>query len=116
MHRNYHVVYSQTLINYMHILILAMQWLLSPEPVPEKPLAPIVEDLLMSQAYHEAQNKRTYLARALLLTPSLVEEIAVKTVGQRESHLWGLIRKNRLTASNFGCILKAIKNKRYAML
>ncbi|KAK3086688.1 hypothetical protein FSP39_022002, partial [Pinctada imbricata] len=35
------------------------------------------------------------------------------TAGQRNNHLWAMVRKNRLTASNFGPVLAAIRRNRF---
>jgi Viral alkaline exonuclease len=38
-----------------------------------------------------------------------VQDVAIKTTGQSKNQLWLLIRKNKVTASSFGSILKAME-------
>ncbi|XP_046559284.1 uncharacterized protein LOC124268353 [Haliotis rubra] len=39
--------------------------------------------------------------------------IAKKTIGQRTNPLWCIVRKHRITASNFGAVLGCIRRNRY---
>lgn len=43
-----------------------------------------------------------------------VEEIFSQTVGQRNNSLWSIYRKGRITASNFGLVLKATTKQQYS--
>ena len=62
-----------------------MQWLLAPEPHNVLVEAKVVEDLILSAAYHAAENKQTWLRRALIVAPDAVERIAAATIGQRQN-------------------------------
>jgi hypothetical protein len=48
-----------------------------------------------------------------LLTQSQIEHVSIGTVDQRESTLWHSLRSERLTASNFGLVLSAVKRNSY---
>ena|SRR5664279_3221001 len=93
----------------------ALQWVLEPEPVGQLPFAPLplVEDLLLCSEYNAATDKRAWLEMMLYVSQRTAHHIATSTVGQRSNPMWALIRKNRLTASNFGSVLTAIRRNRY---
>ena len=82
------------------------RWLLSPETTEETdPIAPpLIEELLPLFA----SNKDLFLQR-VQVTPEQRQWVAEKTKEQRKSYFWGRYRRLRLTASNFGKVLKAIQ-------
>ena len=85
--------------------------MLAPEPVVRIKL-PLVEDLLLSESYINGDDPLTWLRRALIVGPDMIEQVVSETVGQRDNVLWGAVRKMRLTSSNFGPILGAINRNR----
>jgi hypothetical protein len=91
-----------------------MQWLLSPEPVEDDAdtVGPIVEEVILSEDFMQAEDREEYLAGKLALPQERIERLAEKTVGQRSNPNWSLLRKMRLTASNFGAILRALRTGR----
>jgi len=89
-----------------------LQWILAPELAQVSLDLPLVEDMLISVDYLQAYNKQTWLRRALVTSPTKIREIALATVGQRNNPWWSAVRKYRLTASNFGYILGAIRRNR----
>ncbi len=94
-------------------IILAMAWLLSPEPQQVAFPVPLVEDLLVSKNFTSATgNNIHWLRSALQVQADEIPRIAGATKGQRENPVWCSLRKLRFTASNFGDILKAVKKNR----
>ena len=86
-------------------------WLMCPEPAPAKPL-PIstVEEIIFSEEFLSIQGYQSqieYLHEKLKVNINLIPDIGGLTKGQRDNPLWHLVRKGRLTASNFGCVLNA---------
>lgn len=94
-------------------LSISMHWILSPEPAVPQLDVPCVEDLLLSDSYLESTNKIQWLKDKMAMTPEQIEQVAQLTAGQRNNHLWALVRKNRLTASNFGSALAALRRNRF---
>ncbi|KAL3279099.1 hypothetical protein HHI36_016613 [Cryptolaemus montrouzieri] len=74
-----------------------------------------VESIVFSQKFLEVDDKRMFLENALLVTEEVIKEISNKTVGQTSNENWLIIRKNRLTSSNFGPVLAAIKSGIYSI-
>ncbi|XP_048748498.2 uncharacterized protein LOC125681636 [Ostrea edulis] len=93
--------------------ITAMLWIVSKEPPSPTLDIPYVEDLLLGEAYTSATDKIQWLKTNLAIQREKIEQVAQLTVGQRNNHLWALVRKNRLTASNFGKVLAAIRRNRF---
>ena len=52
-------------------------------------------------------NKGQFLLGKLQITPELQTQIHQATIGQRQNPTWLLLRKGRLTASNFGVVLNS---------
>ncbi|XP_055997883.1 uncharacterized protein LOC125648452 [Ostrea edulis] len=88
-------------------------WIVSKEPPSPTLDIPYVEDLLLGEAYTRATDKIQWLKTNLAIQREKIEQVAQLTVGQRNNHLWALVRKNRLTASNFGKVLAAIRRNRF---
>ena len=84
-----------------------MAWILSPEPA--KPRSPIttVEDIILSEEFVESDLSLDYFLEKLKITEEKREEVHDATLGQRENPTWHMLRKGRLTASNFGDVLNA---------
>ena len=85
-------------------------WLLSPEPPAfnELPI-PTIEDIIFSEEF--LQTRGLQQLDCLVRRSRILEEDILKisriTVGQRDNPAWHLARRGRLTASNFGSVLKA---------
>lgn len=89
-------------------------WLLSPEPtIKLGSLIPNIEDIIFSKEYVESDNKQQYLTEKLAITEERIKEIERETVGQSSNSMWLIVRKNRLTSSNFGRILKSCLRSRF---
>ena len=84
------------------------RWLLSPEidntSDPRAP--PLIEELLPIFA----SDPSSFLEK-VKVTQEQQEYVAEKTKLQRKSQYWGMYRRLRLTASNFGMVLKSIDRK-----
>uniref|UniRef100_A0A8W8MLH2 YqaJ viral recombinase domain-containing protein n=1 Tax=Magallana gigas TaxID=29159 RepID=A0A8W8MLH2_MAGGI len=91
----------------------AMHWILVPEPPVTRLSLPIVEDLISSQEFISSENPIVWMKQKLMINEQQIQQIASLTIGQKDICLWSSVRKNRLTASNFGCVLAAIKRNRY---
>ncbi|XP_065063851.1 uncharacterized protein LOC135690270 [Rhopilema esculentum] len=85
------------------------RWLLSPEidntSDPRAP--PLIEELLPIFA----SDPSSFLEK-VKVTQEQQEYVAEKTQLQRKSQYWGMYRRLRLTASNFGMVLKSIDRKK----
>ena len=86
-------------------------WLLSPEPpVANKLPMPSIEEIIFSDEFLQArgsQGQLDCLVRRSKLDEHKIARISQLTVGQRDNPAWHLARRGRLTASNFGSVLKA---------
>jgi len=87
-------------------------WLLSPEPQVAKLPVPLVSDLMTKPAYSLADNKVEFIVKRLPISPEVIKQTALATCGQRENNFWGPVRRGRLTASNFGTVLKSVNSGR----
>lgn len=83
-----------------------MEWILQPEPCESGPPAPIIEDLLSSAEFVHSDMPMVWLRRALILSEEVITNTALATKGKRNNPMWSIIRKNRITASNFGAVLR----------
>ncbi|XP_022304500.2 uncharacterized protein LOC111111673 [Crassostrea virginica] len=90
-----------------------MHWILAPEPSSPKLCVPLIEDLISSQEFVDAEFPVTWIRQKLLVNNNQIQQIVTLTVGQKDNCLWSAVRKSRLTASNFGCVLAAIKRNRF---
>ena len=87
-------------------------WLLSPEPPPVSAGLPIptIEEIIFSEEFLKTrglQEQLDCLVRRCRISSEDIVKISDLTVGQRDNPAWHLARKGRLTASNFGVVLKA---------
>lgn len=86
-------------------------WLLSPEPPVANKLPMLsIEEIIFSDEFLRAkgsQEQLDCLIRRSKLDVHKIARISQLTVGQRENPVWHLARRGRLTASNFGSVLKA---------
>ncbi|KAJ8963998.1 hypothetical protein NQ314_005210 [Rhamnusium bicolor] len=88
-------------------------WLLSPEPTINEETVVDVEQLLFSEEYGNHGDKISFLKKKLSLTKDRIVEVQKLTVGQMNNPAWYIARKHRLTASNFGQVMKACKRGRF---
>ena len=86
-------------------------WLMSTEPATVSNLPiPTVEDIIYSEEFLKIQGSQQQidcLVRWAKIPDEYILKITDITVGQRNNPTWHLARRGRLTASNFGCVLKA---------
>ena len=81
-------------------------WLLSPEPEKSNVLPVItVEDIVLSEEFVNHVDKKSYLAEKLRVSEDQRIALNKATIGQQDNPCWHVIRKGRLTASNFGSVL-----------
>ncbi|KAK7907110.1 hypothetical protein WMY93_015722 [Mugilogobius chulae] len=89
-------------------------WILSPEsPQTFDQHVKTFDWILASSSYGDAEDKALHILSSLAVSPQEKEAIERATVGQAENALWMAYRKKRLTASNFGFVLAAVKRKSY---
>ncbi|XP_061587156.1 uncharacterized protein LOC133451994 [Cololabis saira] len=89
-----------------------MGWILSPETPQTLPIKTF-EGLLTNPGYSQAEDKALYLLSSLAVTEQEKQQIERATVGQAKNALWSAYRQKRITASNFGLVLAAVKRKSY---
>ena len=80
-----------------------------PEPAAQLPLKTI-EEIIFSEGFLREQTsleQLEYLIRNVKVGQDIIKEVSALTTGQRDNPAWHLARKGRLTASNFGPVLKA---------
>ena len=87
-------------------------WLLSPEPSPVSARLPIptIEEIIFSEEFLKTrglQEQLDCLVRRCRISSKDIVKISDLTVRQRDNPSRHLARKGRLTASNFGVVLKA---------
>ena len=85
-----------------------MAWILSPEPAGKTQLPiPTVEEIILSPDFVTSGLQTEHFLNCLKISVEHQKAVERLTVGQRENPAWQNLRKGRLTASNFGVILKA---------
>jgi len=89
-------------------------WLLQKE-VEEIDLVnfPIIEDIMTSVEFTEATDKMAFFQKKCFISDDNIKHIASLTTGQVSNEKWFIMRKFRITASNFGAILAACKRNRF---
>ncbi|XP_061169341.1 uncharacterized protein LOC133178631 [Saccostrea echinata] len=93
----------------------ALHWILSNEPECEEMPVLLIEDKLISEEYLNVQCKSSYLREKLVICSEKIIETAWLTTGQRENSFWAAVRKLRITASNFGQVIGAIRRNRLSV-
>jgi len=83
-------------------------WILSPEPKRDQTL-PIktVDDILKSTSFVQSSMNLDCFLNEMKITESQQIAAHEATKGQRNNPNWQILRRGRLTASNFGHVLKA---------
>lgn len=89
--------------------LVAMHWILAPEPACAVNPVSLVEDLLCSEHF-VGPNKIVWLRKAMQLTPDTIHQVAALTEGQSSNVMWSAVRKLRFTASLFGDLLRAVSS------
>ncbi|CAJ1057874.1 uncharacterized protein LOC114552703 [Xyrichtys novacula] len=89
-----------------------MWWILSPETAQTPPIK-TWDGLVACPGFTEAEDKALYVLSSLAVTDAEKQQIERDTVFQAKNDLWMAYRKRRITASNFGLVLAAVKRKRY---
>lgn len=89
---------------------VGFRWLLRPEPEPtllqnSPKTLPEISTILLSREYVEAVNPSNYLKEKMRLAKSTIKRIAEITAGQASNSDWYIVRKCRITASNFGKVM-----------
>ena len=81
-------------------------WLLSPEP-DKSTVLPVktVEDIVLCEEFLNHADKTSYLIEKLRISEDQRVAVNTATIGQRDKPSWQMLRKGRLTASNFGSVL-----------
>lgn len=86
-------------------------WLFSPEPPIANQLPfPTIEEIIFCDEFLQAtgrQQQLDCLVRLSRLQETDILRVSELTAGQRDNPAWFLARRGRLTASNFGSVLKA---------
>jgi len=103
---------DSAVVTVSYVLCTALQWILSPEPSQLPPAARVITELLQSEAYQQARNKRSWLEENVRMSEEQRQSVTVSTCGQRCNPHWSVVRRHRLTASNFGSVLSALKRNR----
>ena len=94
-------------------ICIGMHWIFSPEGPASQHVLPCVETILLSPELTQACEPIKFLEQELLADTKMIEKTAKLTIGQRRNPVWCQVRQMRLTASNFGAVIKAINRKRY---
>ncbi|KAK7142759.1 hypothetical protein R3I94_012190 [Phoxinus phoxinus] len=85
-----------------------MGWILSPEPSQMLPIKTF-DGLVTSPGFVQAEDKALYVLSMTRRSSRLRKQL----VGQAKNASWFAYRKKRITASNFGLVLAAVKRKSY---
>lgn len=88
-------------------------WLLSAEPTEPSEISVGIENLIFSQEFVKAANQKEFFQNKLAISKDKIQEICKQTEGQIDNPHWLIVKKHRLTTSNFGRILKACQQSRY---
>ena len=98
---------------FFQISFEALHLILAPEPPTDQPAAPLLDDLLLSEAFLHADDQEHWLRLQLKVSDDIIKTTVEKTKGQRTNAIWAAVRKLRITASSFGQVIRAVRLKRY---
>ncbi|PFX32846.1 putative RNA-directed DNA polymerase from transposon BS [Stylophora pistillata] len=89
-----------------------LYWLMSPEPENQSGSLSVatVDDMIFQEECLQLQGagvQRQYFLEKVKVDWKTIEDVSRLTSGQRDNPSWQMIRKGRLTASNFGLALNA---------
>ena len=87
-------------------------WLLAPEPPVALSFVRNVSDIMLNPEFVTSDNPIAYILEHLAVTPEEIVAIEELTRGQQENPAWGACRKGRITASNFGAVIRNMRSKR----
>lgn len=93
----------------------AMGWILAPDDsvaTNESPLSDLLM-LTVENILHNMQSSNKELSESFKITFEQMKLVEENTRQQRNSSLWLQLRENRITASNFGAVLSAIKRQHH---
>ena len=95
------------------LYITGLLWILEPEPEGKTCPVAVVEDLLTSPGYVQSESPMHWIRREMVISSDVIKQTAEATTGQRSNAMWAIVRKLRITASNFGPVLAAAKHGRF---
>lgn len=91
----------------------ALTWLMSPEPDITVCTVPTVSEIINSPSFHSDSNQVSYIMSKLAVSKEQIADVEAKTRNQQQNPLWGHYRSGRLTASNFGAVVKCMEANRH---
>jgi len=90
----------------------ALTWLMSPEPNITVCTVPTVTEIINSPSFTTDSNQVSYIMSRVAVSKEQIAEVEVNTRHQQQNPLWGRYRSGRLTASNFGAVVKCMQANR----
>lgn len=72
-----------------------------------------VQHFILSHEFDTADDKTFYLQRKMELNSAQINNIMNITNGQADNVDWFVVRKNRITASNFGKVINSVHRNRF---
>jgi len=85
-------------------------WIMSPEPAPPSLPIKTIQEIVYSEEFLQIEgieDQLAFLIDATKVGQEIIVDISNATNGQRDNPTWHILRKGRLTASNFGDVLQA---------
>ena len=93
-------------------VVCGMRWLLSPEPpvagLPDR----TIDTVLGDEQFITSDNQLGCFLKMVELSEQQIVAVAHQTRGQHDNPLWGMFRKGRITASNFGPVISSCNSGR----
>ena len=88
-------------------------WLLQPEPdVSSVQAIKTVEEVSHTGNFLKAADRVAHVCSELVVTAEQINAAEMATRGQHKNPVWSMLRKGRITASNFGPVLKVCSSRR----